>query len=1276
MSPKDFPLSHLIPKDITQCERYLAKHPEYDGRGVVVAIFDSGIDPGALYLQKTTDGKPKIIDVIDASGAGDIDIKTVRKVGDDGRLQLFSGRMVEVPSTWQNPSGEYHLGMKRVHELFPDVLKNRVKDDAKKEWEKNHRQCTAAAAQALADFDAKNPNKAGLDAQAKKTRQDLEDRLEQLASINKAYDEPGPYVDAVVFHNGTHWKACLVSPRQDLAEAKVMGEYRFNQEYAAFSEGDMMNYSFNVYAGGNVLSVPICCSPHGTHVAGIVAAHNPDNPAMNGVAPGAQIVSINIGDYRLGSMETGNSLVRALGAAIQYKADLINMSYGEDVQVPEVGHFMELAKEVVHKHGIIYVSSAGNDGPALSTATAPAGANNAIISVGAMVTTPMMDVEYSIRENLPPTTYTWSSRGPSYNGAHGVSICAPGGAITSVPNFTLKGGQLMNGTSMASPNACGGFALILSGLKQAGIPYTPQRVRKGVENSAWKSPDMDVFGRGHGILQVDSAFEHIAANKDYLPFDVRCEVAVPALGPQAKGIYLRERDQTVRPKEITVHVTPKFPEKAPVFDKIKFQGNVRLVCDAKWVDVPSNFVLLNEERAFAVKVDPTHKSLLPGPHFTEILGFDVENMDAGPLFNVPVTVIKTEPSQDTPSDSSPVCAGVSFQFTDIPFKPAAIVRKFFDAPPAATWVDLKLTGHNIDCGERKIVIHAQQLLPQRGHQRTEFHNTVALTEGVPAVRSFAVSGGSVVEVCLSQFWSSLGTCNVTAEVEFHGVIPNQHHVYFSGVTGIARVDIATQLRPEVLLPAATIKSSRQSVRPTNYTITPALVNPYDVLPDNRQVYTLLLEYNFTQTESCEVTPRFPLVNDRLYESEYQSQMYQLCDKNKRPLLWGEAFAKKAKLDKGDYIVRLMVNSDRMDALERLKDMLLVIDRALPAEIKLEGYSSYNNALMGKDKFRQKVQRRGEKSAVFFTAPPADKIPSYLKAGDMLIGRVTYGKTLESHQGAGKKPKGFPFTYIVPAPAVPPQKAPEAVNGETDDVSEWDKMLAAVRDQKMAWLAKLYKDEKTKEQADTLFAELAAAYPTHLPLFAAKLKAVDGNGDTKTMPLKQKDCRPAASLTAVIEAADTVINMVDQSAVAAHFGLNADSENPLFAKKRAEMSKQKETLIDALQRKGRVQTELALGQDNADWSSVTATIQQLSQWVDAADTSLLLVRLHAERGAGRLGSALKVAAKLLEGGAGNGDFKRKLTEYRTELLGTLGWDHAADHEARWMHFRYPQAYPLL
>ena len=64
------------------------------------------------------------------------------------------------------------------------------------------------------------------------------------------------------------------------------------------------------------------------------------------VCAGAQIISCKIGDSRLGSMETGVGLTRALIAVIQHKADLINMSYGEATSTPNAGRFIQLANEV------------------------------------------------------------------------------------------------------------------------------------------------------------------------------------------------------------------------------------------------------------------------------------------------------------------------------------------------------------------------------------------------------------------------------------------------------------------------------------------------------------------------------------------------------------------------------------------------------------------------------------------------------------------------------------------------------------------------------------------------------------------------------------------------------------------------------------------------------------------------------------------------------------------------------------------------------------------
>ena len=126
----------ILPKESTQALDWVSKNPEFDGRNVIVAVFDTGVDPGAAGLSITSDGKKKIIDVVDATGSGDISLST-EVVAENGVIVGLTKRTLKL-GNFTNPSGKYRLGIKRAFDLFPKQLEERIKKERAEEFEKKN----------------------------------------------------------------------------------------------------------------------------------------------------------------------------------------------------------------------------------------------------------------------------------------------------------------------------------------------------------------------------------------------------------------------------------------------------------------------------------------------------------------------------------------------------------------------------------------------------------------------------------------------------------------------------------------------------------------------------------------------------------------------------------------------------------------------------------------------------------------------------------------------------------------------------------------------------------------------------------------------------------------------------------------------------------------------------------------------------------------------------------------------------------------------------------
>lgn len=177
---------------------------------------------------------------------------------------------------------------------------------------------------------------------------------------------------------------------------------------------------------------------HGTHVAGTIAASHLSQGII-GVAPEANLYILKALSGKNGT-GTHQWVISAIDYAISQKVDIITMSLGSPIDVPELHHAIQNAVN----HNILIVCAAGNEGAGdvlgrFENISYPAYYNE-VISVGA--------VDYQAYTTLFTNSNTQ------------LDLVAPGKDILSTyPNNKFA---VLSGTSMAAPHVTGALALIIN----------------------------------------------------------------------------------------------------------------------------------------------------------------------------------------------------------------------------------------------------------------------------------------------------------------------------------------------------------------------------------------------------------------------------------------------------------------------------------------------------------------------------------------------------------------------------------------------------------------------------------------------------------------------------------------------------------------------------------------------------------------------------------------------------------------------------------------------
>jgi len=193
---------------------------------------------------------------------------------------------------------------------------------------------------------------------------------------------------------------------------------------------------------------------HGTHVAGIIAAHGTPPKGIRGVAPAVRLFSFRV--FGKGAPGASNfAIAKGIDAAVQSGCDLINMSLGGGPSDEATQSAIADARNA----GSVVLVASGNDDRAPVSFPASDPLSIAVSAIGRKGTYPPDSVE--VGDVMAP----FATSDPKYyitsfsNVGPEIDLTGPGDGIIS----TFPGGYaVLDGTSMATPAATGAAARLLS----------------------------------------------------------------------------------------------------------------------------------------------------------------------------------------------------------------------------------------------------------------------------------------------------------------------------------------------------------------------------------------------------------------------------------------------------------------------------------------------------------------------------------------------------------------------------------------------------------------------------------------------------------------------------------------------------------------------------------------------------------------------------------------------------------------------------------------------
>jgi len=572
LPPQFAMLAGLMPLRSTGAEAFRATNPTYDGRGIVIAILDSGVDAGVPGLRRTSTGEVKLLDLRDFSDEGRIELSP---------LPTSSGDAVVV-------DGTALTGFGRIRRLSRGPFYGGT-----------------FAERPLGAMPGSDVNGDG----------DRDDRFPLV--VARASD--GWFLTSDTDGDGS------------LADERAVRDYAVAGE--TFAYGPLtIAVNLTEAAGGHPdLALFFDNSGHGTHVAGIAAGHEMFGlDGFDGVAPGAQLLGLKISNNARGGISVTGAMARAMEYAARYADDrgltlVLNLSFGIGNGVEGHATIDSIIDAFAVDHpDILFVISAGNDGPGISTIDFP-GSSEFAVSVCALFPGVFAQPpEPGVRPAADVLGW-WSGRGGEIRKP---DLCAPGVAFSNVPPWNT-GEEVSGGTSMAAPQVSGGAALLLSGLLQSGGQRARAvELRHAMVATAAPLAGATLLDQGTGVLDIPAAFRWLKASHRAGRYRVR---ALPDGGNASTANAAYRRAGLISAAD----TVQRF-----VVETVGGQAFalLQLRADAPWLEAPSSIAFAGEPVTVAVTYD-ARQLQVPGLHVGTVWATPVSDTAGGAAFGLTSTIV-------------------------------------------------------------------------------------------------------------------------------------------------------------------------------------------------------------------------------------------------------------------------------------------------------------------------------------------------------------------------------------------------------------------------------------------------------------------------------------------------------------------------------------------------------------------------------------------------------------------------------------------------------------